>query len=59
MLTGSGPDGEVRTIYGKPVLGFVTQKYTNGVLFDDVLANYETAYMNKSTRNIDIAIPGK
>jgi hypothetical protein len=55
-LTGIGPNGETHELYGKPVLGFMAQKYINGTLLDqnnnNVLANYAVINKNKFKRKI-------
>ncbi|MCF6289096.1 MAG: hypothetical protein L3J53_07680 [Proteobacteria bacterium] len=56
-LTGIGANGETHKIYGKPILGFVAQKYINGVLRIDenqILANYAIINKNKSARKIEV-----
>ncbi len=57
-LTGIGPNGETHEIYGKPVLGFMAQKYVNGTLVNDdnenVLANYAVINRNKAIRKFVI-----
>jgi hypothetical protein len=49
-LVGEGPNGELHEIFGKPVLGFVAQKYINNSLGGGVLANYATINKNKGRR---------
>ena len=49
-LVGVGGNGDVHEIFGKPVLGFVAQKYINNQLAGGVLANYATINKNKGSR---------
>jgi hypothetical protein len=49
-LVGFGDNGDVHEIFGKPVLGFVAQKYINNQLNGGVLANYATINKNKGRR---------
>jgi hypothetical protein len=49
-LIGVGDNGDVHEIFGKPVLGFVAQKYINNQLTGGVLANYATINKNKGRR---------
>jgi hypothetical protein len=53
-LIGRGSNGKTHTIYGKPVLGFVSQKYVNGTLSDNILANYGIVNTNKNLKNITV-----
>jgi surface protein len=51
FITGSGENGEVVYLLGKPTLGFVAQKFVNGTLFNGgVLANYAVVNQNKYQR---------
>ena len=54
QLVGIGNDGKIHIIYGKPVLGFIAQKYVNGVLSGNTLANYAIVNHNKSGTRIII-----
>ncbi|MBL4659627.1 MAG: hypothetical protein JKY19_04675 [Alcanivoracaceae bacterium] len=60
-LSGVGINGGIQTIIGKPVLGFVAQKYINGTLNDSngngVLANYGLITMNKNIKKIISSAP--
>jgi hypothetical protein len=58
-LVGAGPNGETHEIFGKPVLGFVAQKYINNQLTGGVLANYATINQNKGKRKIVITSANK
>lgn len=53
-LVGIGANGDTHEIYGRPILGFVAQKYVNDVLDDgngnSILANYAVINMNKNAR---------
>ncbi len=53
-LVGTGPNGEIHEIVGKPVLGFVVQKYSNNNAQPGLLANYADLKMNKGKRKITI-----
>jgi hypothetical protein len=53
-LTGVGSNGEIHSIKGKPVLGFVAQRYSNLNAHPGLLANYATIYKNKNKRKIEI-----
>ena len=54
-LVGMGPNGEIHEIFGKPVIGFVAQKYVNGTLgAGNILANYAVVNMNKNNKKIEI-----
>ena len=63
FLTGTADNGDTHTIYGKPILGFVAQKYVNGTLIDNdgnaILANYGLIKQNKKSRTVDISTPAK
>jgi hypothetical protein len=58
ILEGLGPNGELHTLMGKPVIGFVAQKYRNTTLGDPVgnsiLANYAVINRNKNSKKIEI-----
>ena len=53
-LTGMGANGETHQIFGKPVLGFVVQKYINGFAAEGLLANYAVLKSNKNIKKITI-----
>ncbi|MBL4661672.1 MAG: hypothetical protein JKY19_15035, partial [Alcanivoracaceae bacterium] len=55
QLIGAGPNGEVHKIFGKPVLGFVVQKYINGNAQPGLLANYATLSMNKNSKKMTVS----
>jgi len=54
QLVGTGSNGEVHKIFGKPVLGFVVQKYINGNARPGLLANYATLNMNKNIKKMTV-----
>ncbi len=54
-IVGTGTNGETIEMFGKPVLGFVAQKYVNGTLEGGVLANYAVINMNKGKRKIVVS----
>ncbi len=53
-LVGMGENNQVHEIYGKPVLGFVVQKYTNDNAQPGLLANYAVININKGKRKITV-----
>ena len=54
-IIGTGINGETVELFGKPVLGFVAQKYVNGTLEGGVLANYAVINMNKGKRKLVVS----
>ena len=54
-LKGEGVNGDIHTIAGKPVIGLLVEKYTNGTLINAsnqrVLANYGVVKKNKYKRS--------
>ena len=54
FLIGHSADGSTHTIFGKPMLGFVAQKYVNGVINGNTLANYGVTHSNGSKTKIII-----
>jgi hypothetical protein len=60
-LSGQDDQGRPIQILGKPVLGFVAQKYINGTLIDEqgtsVLANYAIINPNKNKKEVALISP--
>ena len=56
-LIGSGENGEIHTIYGRPVLGFIAQRYINNNAEPGVIANYAVIQANKGKRKLTIEAP--
>ena len=52
-------NSESHSIYGKPVISFIAQKYVNGKLGNSVLANYSIIKEDTTTRKIELVAPAQ
>ncbi len=56
---GAGDNTESHRIHGKPIISFTAQKYVNGKLANDVLANYSVIKEDTTTRKIEVVAPAQ